>query len=407
MTTVEIFSQGEEVVTGLTVDSNAAWLSQQLVQMGFTVTRHTAVGDNLHDLTALLREIAGRADCCICTGGLGPTVDDLTAEAVAEAFDLPLQFDRQAYQQIAAFFQQRNRPMPESNRKQAMLPQGAVRLDNHWGTAPGFALQYQRCWFAFVPGVPYEMRCLFNHKIRPILQQNHQLKPTKLVTIRSFGIGESDIQQRIQSIVLPERVQLSFCAGSDDVQTKLIFAAEYRDRQIQTLTETVANRIGDYVFAIDGINRSNGDLAQVVAAMLQNNRQSLAVIETISHGMLSAKFLPYRCLVEALFVQSLQTLYARLGLDYAAEPQLDRAVAVAKAMQQQSRAGYVLVQLVDDDPDAIANENGSVTLHNVLATEHEMLQKTVRVSGPLTRKQNQAALSALDLLRRYLQNKAI
>ena len=88
--TLEIFSQGEEVVTGQTVDTNAAWLSEQVVTLGFTVTRHTAVGDKLDDLVTLLREISTRADCCICTGGLGPTSDDLTAEAVAKAFDLPL-----------------------------------------------------------------------------------------------------------------------------------------------------------------------------------------------------------------------------------------------------------------------------------------------------------------------------
>lgn len=406
MATVEIFSQGDEVVTGLTVDSNAAWLSQQLVQMGFTVTRHTAVGDRLEDLVGLLQEIAGRADYCICSGGLGPTVDDLTAEAVANAFAVPLQFDPQAYRQIAAYFSRRQRPMPESNRKQAMLPQGATRLDNHWGTAPGFALQQQRCWFAFVPGVPYEMQCLFDQHIRPILQRNLQIKPNKLVTIRTFGIGESDIQQRIQSIALPQQVQLSFCAGRDDVQTKLIFTPEFPEQQVQTLTETVAARIGDYVFAIDGLTGTSGSLVQVVASRLENKNQSLAIIETVSHGLLAAKFLPYRCLVEALFVQSLPKLYTRMGLEYTTALQADRAVALAKAMQRQSQADYVLVQLVDEESDAIADENGSLIVHNVLVAEHEVLRKTARVSGPLHRKQNQAALSALDLLRRYLQNKA-
>ena len=152
--TLEIFSQGEEIVTGQTVDTNAAWLSQKAVACGFTVTRHTAVGDKLGDLIVLLQDIAQRADCCICTGGLGPTSDDLTAEAVASAFNLPLEFDEFAFEQINRFFAHRNRTMPESNRKQAMLPQGAVRIDNEWGTAPGFSLDFGRCWFVFLPGVP-------------------------------------------------------------------------------------------------------------------------------------------------------------------------------------------------------------------------------------------------------------
>ena len=158
---LEIFSQGEELVTGQIVDTNAAWLSQQAVTCGFTVTRHTAVGDNLSELVSLLVDIAQRADCCICTGGLGPTSDDLTAMAVAEAFDRPLTFDAEAYEQIARFFANRQRTMPDSNRKQAMLPQGAKRIDNHWGTAPGFSIKYERCWFVFLPGVPMEMKQLF------------------------------------------------------------------------------------------------------------------------------------------------------------------------------------------------------------------------------------------------------
>jgi nicotinamide-nucleotide amidase len=123
---LEIFSQGEEIVTGQVLDTNAVWLSQKAVVMGFNVTRHTAVGDKLADLVQSLLDISNRADCCICTGGLGPTSDDLTAEAVAKAFGLPLVFDEIAYGQIEQFFRNRNRAMPECNRKQAMLPQGSI-----------------------------------------------------------------------------------------------------------------------------------------------------------------------------------------------------------------------------------------------------------------------------------------
>ena len=139
----EIFSQGEEIITGDTVDSNAAWLSQRLVELGFKVRRHTAVGDDLDDLLSLFQEIAERADCCICTGGLGPTIDDLTAEAVSIASQQVLQFDAEAYAQIQQYYACRDRPMPAANRKQAMLPDGAQRIDNAIGTAPGFAMQFK------------------------------------------------------------------------------------------------------------------------------------------------------------------------------------------------------------------------------------------------------------------------
>jgi competence/damage-inducible protein CinA-like protein len=199
---LEIFSQGEEIVTGHTIDTNAAWLAQQAVRQGFCVTRHTAVGDKLADLVTLLQEIAQRADCCICTGGLGPTQDDLTAEAVALAFGLPLQFDPKAFAQIEAFFRLRQRDMPESNRKQALLPKGSVRLNNKRGTAPGFALRYQRCWFVFLPGVPSEMRTMFVKRVLPLLQKQFVLQPSTLISIKTYGLGESAIQQRLNALAV-------------------------------------------------------------------------------------------------------------------------------------------------------------------------------------------------------------
>jgi molybdenum cofactor synthesis domain-containing protein len=225
--TLEIFSQGEEVVTGQTIDTNAAWLSEQVVNLGFIVTRHTAVGDKLYDLMALLREISVRADCCLCTGGLGPTSDDMTAEAVSKAFDLPLELDEIALAQIKLFFSLRQREMPESNRKQALFPKGYERIDNVWGTAPGFSLQVGRCWFAFMPGVPSEMRHLFFESIKATLSSRFDLLPSQLITLKTMGIGESAIQQRINEIPIPKSVQLGFRASPDDVQTKLLFPHDY------------------------------------------------------------------------------------------------------------------------------------------------------------------------------------
>ena len=254
--TLEIFSQGEEIVTGQTVDTNAAWLSQQAVTCGFTVTRHTAVGDKLDDLIILLQDISQRADCCICTGGLGPTSDDLTAEAVALAFNLPLEFDGIAFEQITRFFAHRNRMMPESNRKQAMLPQGAERIDNEWGTAPGFSLHFGRCWFAFLPGVPTEMKHLFQEHILPKLSARFLLKPDQLITIKTLGLGESVIQERIKTIALPAEVQLGFRAGTDAVQTKLWFPSDYPKTAETALVAGFAEQLGDYVFAVDGLGNN-------------------------------------------------------------------------------------------------------------------------------------------------------
>ncbi|MFI3135776.1 MAG: molybdopterin-binding protein [Methylococcaceae bacterium] len=399
--TVEIFSQGEEIITGQTVDTNSAWLSERLVRMGFKVTRHTAVGDELNDLTALLQEIAQRADCCLCTGGLGPTSDDLTAEAVAKAFALPLAFDPVAFAHIQAFFTRRDRPMPASNRKQAMLPQGALRIDNALGTAPGFALRYGRCWFAFMPGVPSEMRHLFDTTIQPYLQQHFTVQPSHLITLKTIGIGESALQELIEGIPIPDAVQLGFRAGIEDVQTKLLFPHAYPNSDKTRLVAQFSAQLGDFVFAIDGLEQATGDLVEVIAEMLAVTHQTVAVLESLSQGLIAAKCIGQSWLIQSLYQQSLARLAAQFGLPLNSADLMATALQLAQAVRQHSGADFALVQLAVVD----VNQDQPTVIYTVLATEQGAYPQSLTVSGNLNRKQNQAALMALDLLRRFLQNK--
>ncbi len=405
--TLEIFSQGEEVVTGQTVDTNAAWLSEQVVTLGFTVTRHTAVGDKLDDLVTLLREISTRADCCICTGGLGPTSDDLTAEAVAKAFDLPLEFDAVAYEQIKRFFDIRNRAMPEANRKQALFPKGAERIDNAWGTAPGFSLQVGRCWFAFSPGVPTEMRHLFEESIGPTLANRFLLKPPRLVTIKTLGIGESDIQQRLNGNKIPAPVQLGFRASQDDVQTKLLFPQDYPETAMTTLVADIVNKLGDNVFAIDGLGVAGGDLIFTINQLMSAGNYTLAVVETASQGLLAAKCIGSEWLLESCYQHSLEKLGQKLAVTVNKDDLCATSKAVASAIQGSSAADFVLVQLYSGNNTLFHDKDQPIILYNGLLTKDGFFQNTHSVVGPIKRKQNQAALLALDLLRRYLQHKEL
>ncbi|MFU8788876.1 MAG: competence/damage-inducible protein A [Methylobacter sp.] len=398
--TLEIFSQGEEVVTGQTVDTNAAWLSTQAVNMGFTVTRHTAVGDKLDDLVALLREISVRADCCICTGGLGPTSDDLTAEAVGKAFNLPLEFDAVAFEQIQRFFTLRNREMPASNRKQALFPKGAERIDNAWGTAPGFSLQAGRCWFAFVPGVPSEMRHLFKESIQATLASRFSLRPDILVTIKTVGIGESAIQERIRMVAIPTPVQLGFRVGSDEVQTKLLFPHDYPEAAITALVSSVSEKLGDTVFAVDGLGQANGDLVAVVDSLMSAGKHTLAVVETASQGLLAAKCVGLSWLLESRYQQTVASAGQGGDLSVAAQ-------AIAAKMRGSSGADWVLVQLYEGGLQAFHDKDQAIILYNALLTADGFYQTTRSVAGSINVKQNQAALLALDLLRRYLQHKEL
>ena len=429
--TLEIFSQGEEVITGQTVDTNAAWLSERVVTMGFSVTRHTAVGDKLDDLTALLREISVRADCCICTGGLGPTSDDLTTEAVSKAFGLPLEFDDFAFAQIKQFFSCTGRVMPASNRKQALFPNGAERIDNAWGTAPGFSLQVGRCWFFFVPGVPSEMEHLFLEAIQPALARRFLLQPGQLIAIKTVGIGESAIQQRINAVEIPAQVQLGFRAGSDDVQTKLLFPYDYPKTAMTTLVSEVAGKLGDYVFAIDGLGQATGDLVLAIDQLMTAGQHTLAVVETASQGLLAAKCIGFRWLLETRYAQSVvrqgQKLVAKVNVGQSTASEFEplsagwrsetqgsipadlmaTAQAMASEIQKSSAADFVLIQLYAGDNKIFHDKGQAIILYNALLTGDGFFQSTHSVAGSIKRKQNQAALLALDLLRRYLQHKEL
>ena len=394
---VEIFSQGEEVISGQVIDTNAAWLSEQLVSMGFQVGRHTAVGDKMDDLITLLKEIAGRADCCICTGGLGPTTDDLTAEAVAQSFNLPLQFDEIALRQISHYFENCHIPMPQINRKQAMLPQSSKRIDNDWGTAPGFCVQYQQCWFVFLPGVPYEMQQLFTEKVQADLKTRFILKPEKRVTLRTFGIGESSLQECLNQLDLPESVVIGYRAAPDEVQVKLVFPYDYPQDEAAKISQKVAAHIGNEVFAMDGLDKTGGDLIAVIAELLNAKSQTLAVMETASQGLIAAKCIGHDWLIESSYHKNAD-LMPKASL-------ITTAKQLGRALQKSSKASFALVQFYDGSQQIFADKNQSITLFSVLLTEQGFCQQTKIVSGTAQRKQNQAALSALDLLRRFLQHK--
>lgn len=400
----EIFSQGEEVVSGQTVDSNAAWLSQHLRDIGFVIKRHTAVGDDLSDLTALIEEIANRADCCICTGGLGPTVDDLTAEAVGLAASQPLILDAQALQQIEAYYLHRQRPMPPANRKQAYFPQHALRIDNPVGTAPGFALQIKRCWFVFLPGVPSEMKAMFA-TVREQLLARFNLQSDKLVSLRSIGIGESAIQQCLEDLILPDDVQLGFRATVDEVQTKLLFPADFPQAELNACVQQTASLIGDCVFAIDGLAAGQGgDLLAVIDQLMTAKNYRLAVLETASSGLLAAKCQGKDWLETVLIAKDSLCAAQQLAVQVNDEELTAHAECLVSELKQQQNTDFALVQLYSGTQIDYQRKDKTIVLYNCLKTDAGVFHRQHTLGGGAQTKQNQAALLSLDLLRRYLQN---
>lgn len=401
----EIFSQGDEVITGQIVDTNAGWLAERLNRLGLRIARHSAVGDRLELLVGLLREIAPRADLCICTGGLGPTVDDLTAEAVSSAFHLPLEPDAEALAQIERYFARRGYTMPPVNRKQALLPKGSRRLDNFCGTAPGFALQAGRCLFAFLPGVPGEMKMMFERQVEPMLVERFRLQPARLVTLRTIGLGESALQQRLESLVLPSSVHLGFRAAMPENEVKLLFPFGFPLQERAALVRKVSHLLGDAVFSIDGPDGAGGALGDVIGRLLQGAGATLAVGETLSSGQIAWLCRGQPTVLQSLVAASPARLWKLLDLDPDARPEDPEQAgpSMATRLLNLSGATYGLMNL-GEIPPAGANGTGAEPSEVVvaLADARRSVLRRVTVSGSAERRSRQVAALCLDLLRRTL-----
>jgi nicotinamide-nucleotide amidase len=286
----EILATGEEIRTGALVDTNSAHIARALEAAGVEVVRLGAVGDDLPRLKAVLVEIGARAEAAVVTGGLGPTVDDLSAQAAAEAAGLDLVQDPAALAAIEEFYRRRNRSLNPSVRKQALLPRGAEMLANPVGTAPGFSLQIGGCRFFFLPGVPSEMKRMLAEQVLPGIERMRgpvrEHRPVR--TFSCFGLTESLTGERVEGLEgrFPG-VKLGLRAKFPEVQVKLYTSDASEAAALARLdaaSDWVRGRLGDRLFSETG-----AAMEAVVGALLQARKATLAVAESCTGGLLASR----------------------------------------------------------------------------------------------------------------------
>lgn len=410
MASAIVLSQGDEVITGQTVDTNAAWLSERLVDLGLEVVRRVTVGDQREAIAAELAAAAQSVEVVLCTGGLGPTEDDLTAEAFAQAFGAPLALDEVAYAQITSMYAAWGRDMPASNRKQALLPAGSLRLDNPVGTAPGFAAQVGRGFVACMPGVPREMMRMWEDQVRPRIVERLALAPGRLVVLRTTGVGESALQDRIGPFQEPGMV-LGYRTMVGENQIKLRIAPGVPEAQVEAVVARLHAVIGSPVFAIEGTGLPGGDLPTVIGRLLQDRGATLAVAESCTGGRAASLCTSVpgssAWFVEGVVTYANQAKVRRLGVPEALLAQhgaVSEPVARAMAEGVRSTAGstYGLATTGIAGPEGGTEAKPVGTVHLALSgplgTEHRWM----RLGGDRPRIQALAAHAALDLLRRHL-----
>jgi nicotinamide-nucleotide amidase len=286
---VEIITIGDELLLGFTIDTNGAYLARQLANIGLRVARRTSVGDQPDEIETAVRDALERTGGVITTGGLGPTADDRSKAAVANVFGRALQVDEEHVAWMKERWRTRfGREMPASNVAQAALPVGAAKLTNNHGSAPGVFITDDRGWVAMLPGVPREMRGMTDDTLIPLLAS--KFPSTAVVrsrTLRTTGVAESLLGDRLGSLDLGEGVSLAYLPAPEGVDLRLtIFGldATLADRRLEDAAAIVRTAVGASIYG-----EGDADLAAIVLDRCRAKQRTIAVAESCTGGLLGAR----------------------------------------------------------------------------------------------------------------------
>jgi len=404
-----LLSQGDEVLTGQTVDTNAAWLAERLTDLGFDVVLQMTVGDRLDALVAATRQCFEAGEVLICTGGLGPTQDDLTSQAVARVLDTELRLDADELAHIRALYAAFGRTMAASNEKQAWLPATAEALRNDWGTAPGFSAEHAGSVGFFVPGVPREMRSFWDHRIRPALLRRFELPGERLRTLRCLGIHESKLATLLKPFEDVDGMVLGFRTMLPENQVKLRFAPGVSAEREAELVGAVREAIGRSVFGVD-----SGPVEAVIGELLAEAGETVATAESCTGGGLSATLTSVpgssRYFLEGACVYANAAKARTCGVEPAVIDQHGAvsepvAIAMARGIRERVGATYGLGTTGIAGPGGGTPDKPVGTVHIAVATPDDVLHRKLRLAGSRERIARLTIGSALDLFRRHLQGR--
>ena len=302
----QILAIGTELAIGQAVDTNSAWLAQQLAAAGVHTARHVTVADDLADITGAIREAAATAELVLISGGLGPTADDLTRDALAAALGVELVFNPTSYEQIEAYFAERKRAMHEKNRVQAMIPDGATPIEIPRGTAPGIRATLGRAAIFVMPGVPSEMKAMFARDVLPAIGAMGGAGEVIVQRIlRTFGMAESELGAKIVDLMKRGRNPAVGTSAADLIISVRINAHGRTADEAAALAErdvaAVRERIGTYVFG-----EGEDELQTAVARLLIEQGRTVSTAESCTGGLV-AKRLTDVSGSSAYFMQSFVT----------------------------------------------------------------------------------------------------
>ncbi len=388
----EVIAIGDELTTGYRLDTNSRWISQQLCDLGISVMYHSTVGDDLDANTNIFSVAVKRADVIVCTGGLGPTADDLTRQAIATMAGVELEMHEDQLQHLEAFFARRGRTMTPSNKIQASFPKGAMVIPNPEGTAPGIEFKTRHtdtpATIFALPGVPAEMKQMWTATVeRKLKELTGDTSVIHHHVIRCFGSGESHIESLLPNLVKRGCDPLvGITASGGTISLRLTTRAESVERCLEKMSDTqttIESILGDLVFGY------NDDLLEsVVAAQLRDANETLAIYDEGLNGDVAAMLLRSGGSITGSAIQGSGQLLNK-----------EQVITKAQSLLDQSGIDRALViGELDRSEEAIANgkSNFSVAL---VCYDRDPVAEAFSFSGHSATRQAIACKRVLNFLR--------
>ncbi len=405
---VELVSIGSELLLGQIVDTNSAWISQRLAENGVNVYYKSCVGDNMNRMTEVLNIALDRADVIITGGGIGPTQDDLTREAVAEVFDVEVVTDPDSLVELRERFQNRGFILTKNNERQAQIPSGATVIRNPNGTAPAFMVESDRGTIISLPGVPFEMRWLIDNEIIPYLRDRYDLGETiHYRVLKVADLGESAVDHEIGHLIAessnptvgvlahPGQVDVRIAARAPDIDEAKIL--------IEPVEQKVRELLGNHIFATD-----DETMETVIGSMLDKKNATVAVYEDLSAGAVSDSMRTAAGdrFLEAIVANTDVPRHRLIGDVHGSEESgEERAKALAQAIREHSGAtiGIAVHGIPESaDPDASAVNLARGDTYIVVSDAEKSEMRHVRSAGSGAPDRRRAAMYAFGTLRQHL-----
>lgn len=343
---VELVSVGTELLLGDIVNTNTAYLSKELAALGIGVYRQTTVGDNRERLLETLERAFSENDTVIITGGLGPTDDDITKECAGEYFGRDFYFHEYSWVKILERLTRSGRNViTDNNKKQAMIPEGAIVLENFCGTAPGVIIEEDNRRIILMPGPPREMRDMFEKSVRPYLQK---FSSQKFVSryVRFYGIGESHLETKIKHILDNQtNPTLALYAKTSEVLLRITASSDTEEKAkvlIEKKLLEIEELVGEHIYLVgdESVSSSQTELHNVVANLLIENNLTLSVAESLTGGLLTSMLVEKsgisNSLIEGIVCYSNKSKISTLGVK---EETLDKYGAVSSEVASEMVKG--------------------------------------------------------------------